>query len=70
MRNVIKHGCYNHKPFKTTLDVQDGWNENGTRKMITIPVKFTTDCQYDLKLTDGQCDGCCWQYGENHGRDV
>lgn len=54
----MKYGCYNRSHFRSTLEVQDGWKENGTRRMVTIPVKFNPDCQYDLRAQDKRCEGC------------
>lgn len=56
-----KHGCYNRKPFKETLMVQDGWAGGVIRNMKTIPFRMSMKCEYDNKATDAGCEGCCWQ---------
>ena len=54
------YGCHNRDHLRATLDVQDGWNKNGTRKMITVPVRSSPDCLYDRKEVDKKCSGCRW----------
>jgi len=52
-----RHGCYNRQ-LKDTLEVQDGWNPDGTRHMKTIPNEMTKDCRYDARATNPRCAGC------------
>lgn len=54
----MSYGCYNRAHFRATLEVQDGWNKNGTRRMVTVPVRSEPDCMYDLKDKDKRCEGC------------
>jgi len=56
----VTYGCHNRPHLRATLEVQDGWNDNWTRRMITIPVRSSTDCQYDLRAVDKKCGGCRW----------
>lgn len=56
----MTYGCHNRQHLRSTLEVQDGWNPNGTRRMITVPVRSNPDCQYDRSSTDKRCAGCRW----------
>jgi len=56
----MTYGCHNRGHFRAQLQVQDGWNQNGTRRMITISVRSSASCQYDLRTTDKRCAGCRW----------
>lgn len=41
--------------------VQDGWNDDGTRRVVWLPSKITDeDCHHFERLTDTDCAGC-WQ---------
>lgn len=67
-------GCYN-RVFKSTLTVQDGYQEvvvyssvtGGVDtklrvpKYIEIPYRMSTDCRFDSKSTDAGCIGCVHQ---------
>lgn len=55
-----KFGCHNRDHLRQTVEVQDGWNANGTRRMVTVPVRSTPDCQYDQRQVDARCAGCRW----------
>lgn len=58
------NGCHNREPYKKSVDVQDGWTNVQTRRMITIPFPMTTDCQYtlsELGQRDEKCIGCKWR---------
>ena len=59
------YGCHNRAHLRAFFDVQDGWNDNGTRRMVTVPIRSNPDCQYDNKATDKKCLGCRW--GERNG---
>lgn len=65
---MTKHGCHNREHFRASLEVQNGWKENGTRQMVTVPVRFNPDCQYDNRQVDAGCAGCRWaKPGGAHG---
>jgi hypothetical protein len=67
------YGCFNRKPFKLVLFVQDGYQDlidegwgHYTRKpdYVKIDNRATYDCQYTRsKKTNGdpQCTGCKWK---------
>jgi hypothetical protein len=60
------NGCHNRAPYKETVEVQDGWTSDQTRRMVTIPFPMTTDCQYtlsELGQKDEKCVGCKWRKG-------
>jgi len=56
----MNYGCHNRPHLRATLEVQNGWNSNGTRRMVTVAVRSTPECQYDLRHTDARCAGCRW----------
>ena len=58
---IKRYGCFNRPPIKDTLEVQDGWNLDGTRTMITIKNAMSKSCKFDLKLTQPECQSCRWQ---------
>lgn len=58
---MTKNGCYNRGEFVTEFFVQDGYNADGTRKMVPIPFINTRDCQYTITTPDTRCEGCSWQ---------
>ena len=60
------YGCHNRSHLRQTLEVQDGWNKNGTRNMVTAIVRSNPDCQYDQSHTDVKCAGCRWVGGEKN----
>ena len=53
--------CVNRKPYLDTATVQNGWNDDGTRKMITIANPMSKSCRFDLKATHPECAGCGWR---------
>jgi len=58
--------CYNRKPFADIRVVQDGWTEDGRRKMITIPDKMSKTCHQtqppfgESFIWGWDCTGCVW----------
>ena len=54
------NGCHNRAPFLPELEVPDGWNDDGTRRVKVIPFVMATDCQHDSR-EDERCGGCRWQ---------
>lgn len=60
-RTPLGFGCFNHPPRKDVLLVQDGWAEDGRRKMVFVPDLMSKDCRYDLKREQPECQGCVWQ---------
>lgn len=63
----MTYGCFDRGEYVTESSVQDGWNEDGTRKVIQIPFKMTRDCQYtftELGQKDHGCVGCKWRHNE------
>jgi len=56
------YGCYNHPPMLDHVEIQDGWTEDGRRRLVTVPFVMSRDCGYDLQHTDPQCQHCCHQH--------
>lgn len=58
------HGCFNHKPFLSSLLVQDGYHESGDTRLpryVRIPFRMSTECNYRHTaegLADKYCHGC------------
>lgn len=47
-----------------TLYVQDGWNDDGTRRMVKAPAtrwEPSVPCGFLESADDSECDGCVWQ---------
>ena len=55
-----KHGCYN-RVMAPVHRVQEGWTALGTRNMILVPHRNSTDCRFDLRLDHPKCQGCTHQ---------
>ncbi|WP_288081853.1 hypothetical protein [Pseudomonas sp.] len=53
-----RYGCHNRPPFRDTVCVQDGWNDDGTRRVVEIPFRMSRECRYDRSLSDSACAGC------------
>lgn len=53
--------CKDRAAYLDTIDVQDGWTEDGRRRMVTIPARNSKSCHFDLRETDPGCQGCKWQ---------
>lgn len=63
------NGCYNREPFRDSLTVQDGWNDDGTRRMKVIQFRNSMDCQYSRDTPDTRCAWCKWnQQEQNNGK--
>lgn len=58
MESSKKYGCYNRKPFEKIVRVQDGWFNEVTRRIKSIPFRMSEQCEYDLKTTDERCKDC------------
>lgn len=61
----MTYGCYNRKPYKPTLWVQNGWFSTGARVMVEVPFVMSKECQYtttELGQKDSGCIGCEWQF--------
>lgn len=56
-----QHSCYNRKPFLESVTVQSGWTLDGRRTTKEIPFRMSRHCEYDERMTDAGCEGCCWQ---------
>jgi hypothetical protein len=60
------YGCHNRAPFKASYiapdriyDAQPGPLPNSYRSVQTaIPHAMSTDCRYDMSLTDKKCADC------------
>lgn len=63
----MTYGCHNRSHLRATQEVQDGWNKNGTRNMVTIKVRSNPECQYDHRATDAKCYECRWVKEGNNG---
>lgn len=58
--------CYNRDPFNGTVEVQDGWTEDGRRIMKRITDPMSKGChQHDplgeAAIFQWNCDGCRWK---------
>jgi len=53
-----RYGCYNRPPLHETLEVQEGWTEDGKRIMKTIPFVMSMECEYRKDHNDPKCGGC------------
>ena len=64
MSEKISYRCFNHRPFRDTMMVQDGYYMTGdTRipKMVKVPFRMSRECEYsktDLGKADARCVGC------------
>jgi hypothetical protein len=64
VRPVHANGCYDRAPYAKTLQVQDGWTETGSRRMVEIEGFGRQECAYSesgLGQTDPACSGCKWR---------
>jgi len=60
-----RHGCHNSprprhesKPY----EIQDGWNEDGTRRMVSHQTEWKpVPCGHTWSDTDPACEGCEWR---------
>lgn len=69
--NVKKNGCFNRKPFKESLLIQDGWRDNQadetrSREPVIREIPFTMkkECIYThstIGQKDQGCAGCKWR---------
>lgn len=68
-------GCYNHPPYRESYPAQDGYypSEPGMppariQRMVEVPHRMTTGCQYTLDplvgMHDEKCKGCVWRKPE------
>ena len=53
-----RYGCFNRAPFRERLEMQDGWNVEGTRETVVMPFRMSRECRYDRSLYDSACAGC------------
>jgi hypothetical protein len=65
------NACYNRKPLRRTVVIQDGWvyqRQPGlvtrTPRMVRVPDPMTKDCQYSVHTVDPKCAGCKWNQRE------
>lgn len=59
-----RYGCHNRGPLRECAQVQDGWTEDGRRRMVTIPtIPSTAHCGHDpvSRAADPKCAGCARQ---------
>ena len=57
------NSCWGHEPYegRTQHDAQDGWTEDGRRKMVTVVSHWAPiQCTHLLAASDAGCKGCCW----------
>lgn len=47
-----RYGCFNRKPFKKTVVVED-W-----QGVYRWPFRMSMECRYDKSLSDTRCSGC------------
>lgn len=60
----MTNGCYNADRSHKPVMVQDGYNADGSRRMVEQKFRFTHDCQYThswLGQADEYCLGCKWR---------
>lgn len=67
------YGCYNRKPFKQAVLVQDGWTDltdgHGDPSRVPrwkfVPFRMREDCSYANDTAEGRadprCAGCRWK---------
>lgn len=58
------YGCNNHepRPAAQVIEVQDGWTEDGRRKMTRITSKWQpVVCGHNFREVDLACSGCRWR---------
>ena len=67
MSHPHRNGCHDHKPYRVSMPVADGYFIDGvTRisKMISVPFRQALTCQYtktDLGKLDAGCSACKWR---------
>ena len=54
-----RYGCHTRAPFSERLEMQDGWNVEGTRETVMMSFRMSRECRYDRSLSDSACAGCC-----------
>lgn len=57
------NSCHNHAPStgRTEHAAQDGWTEDGRRKMVTVVTHWAPiQCTHLLPESDPGCTNCCW----------
>lgn len=54
--------CSNREPYVDSYDVQDGWHEDGRRRMMRIENINSKSCKFDLRDTQPGCQNCRWQH--------
>jgi hypothetical protein len=48
-----------------------GWSADGYMRMVQVEPTMSTECRYDLSLTDPRCTGCKWRgSGEDYSARV
>jgi hypothetical protein len=66
--DLHRYGCHNRDTQaarERPLVVQQGWNQNGTRRMgAHQPQWDNVDCGHNLRATDPACTGCKWRDAE------
>ena len=59
IRNAdYRYGCHNRPHFHEVIEVQDGWHDDGTRRTVKILFRMSTECRYDMSITDSGCKDC------------
>lgn len=58
VRHNYKAGCFNGQPPTTRYLVQNGWNSDGTRRMLLIENTASKQCRQMLDLPE--CEGCTY----------
>lgn len=54
-----KYGCNREPSWPETTLMQNGWTDDGRRKMIPIATRPTDPtCHYANKKDDKRCEGC------------
>lgn len=60
----MSYTCHNHDEHRgwVLLPVQDGWNDNGSRRMrLHQPNWADIQCGHVTSHLDPQCKGCKWR---------
>ena len=61
-----KPKCYNRPAYLSFLAVQDGWTDDGRKRVVLMPNRMSTNCASRLPpfgealLKNWNCEGCKW----------
>lgn len=60
---MSKPKCFNRPAYKDTITAQDGWSEDGRRRMVERPNRMSKECQQhtahgEATIWGWDCEGC------------